>query len=381
MKLTLDTGNSVALALDPPEPLTFTPENWSEAQTVSVSVPDNTTIDANAFQRVNLVASGGGADGAGASVDFWVFDNDASTLEVTMSATPNPVDEGSSVTITATLSDVPTEDVVIPLTFTPGTAEPGDYGGLTTGSITILGTGNENSGTLEIATLEDDSEYEDETFTVAFGVLPSGVVAGDPFAVEITIEDNDVRTVTLSASPNPVDEGAAVTITATLSEVPIEDVVIPLTISPGTAEPSDYGGLTAGSITISGTANENSGTLDIATIEDDSEYDDETFTVAFGTLPAGVLAGDPSSVEITIEDNDVSTLEATLSASPNPVDEGSAVTITATLSAAPTEDVVIPLTFTPGTAEASDYGGLTTGSITILGTGTETTGTFGSCDD
>ena len=376
VRLTLDTGNSVALALDPLGPLTFTRDNWSEAQTVSVSVPENTTIDANAFQRINLIASGGGADGARASVDFWVFDNDASTVAVTLAASPNPVDEGATVTITATLSEVPTADVVIPLTISPVTAEPSDYGGLTTGSITILGAGNENSGTLDIATFEDDSEFDDETFTVALGTLPTGVVAGDPFAVEITIEDNDVRTVTLAASPNPVDEGAAVTVTATLSEVPTTDVVIPLTISPGTAEASDYGGLTAGSITISGTANENSGTLDIATFEDDGEYDDETFTVAVGTLPPGVQAGDPSSVEITIEDNDALTLEVTLSASPNPVEEGSAVTITATLSEVPTEDVVIPLTFTPGTAEISDYGGLTTGSITIPGTGTETTGTL-----
>ena len=246
--LALDTGNSVALALDPLGPLTFTPDTWSQAQTVSVSVPDNTTIEVNAFQRINLVASGGGADGASANVDFWVFDNDASTLEVTLAASPNPVDEGAAVTITATLSETPTEDVVIPLAFTPVTAEPSDYGGLTTGSITILGAGNENSGTLDIVTFEDDSEYDDETFTVALGVLPTGVVAGDPFLVEITIEDNDVRTVTLSASPNPVDEGAAVTITATLSEVPTTDVVIPLTISPGTAEPSDYGGLTAGTL-------------------------------------------------------------------------------------------------------------------------------------
>ncbi|MDE2828439.1 MAG: hypothetical protein OXL40_14250 [Bacteroidota bacterium] len=312
------------------------------------------------------------------SVEITIEDNDASTLEVTLSASPNPVDEGAAVTITATLSEDPTTDVVIPLTFSPGTAEASDYGGLTTGSITILGTGNENSGTLDIATFEDDSEYDDETFTVALGTLPPGVLAGDPSSVEITIEDNDAATleVALSASPNPVDEGAAVTITATLSEVPTTDVVIPLTFSPGTAEASDYGGLTTGSITILGTGNERSGTLDIATFEDDNEYDDETFTVAFGTLPTGVVAGDPSSVEITIEDNDASGLEVSLAASPNPVAEGSAVTITATLSEVPTTDVVIPLTFSPGTAEASDYGGLTTGSITILGTGNERSGTL-----
>ena len=50
--------------------------------------------------------------------------------------------------------------------------------------------------------------------------------------------DNDEpATVTLSASPNPVTEGSAVTITATLSQDPSEDVTIPLTIpAPGGSE-------------------------------------------------------------------------------------------------------------------------------------------------
>ena len=57
------------------------------------------------------------------------------TGTVTLSATPNPVDEGSSVTVTATLSPAPSSAVTIPLTLTANTAETGDYGTLS--SITI----------------------------------------------------------------------------------------------------------------------------------------------------------------------------------------------------------------------------------------------------
>ena len=56
-----------------------------------------------------------------------------------------------------------------------------------------------------------------------------------------------------------------------------------------------------------------------------------SFTVALGNLPSEVTAGSPSSVEVTITDDDSgptgTTPTVTLSASPNPVNEGSSVTI------------------------------------------------------
>ena len=86
VSLTLPGSNSVALMLSPLGPLTFTPDNWDAAQTVTVSVPDNTIIEARAPQRVDLAASGGGADGQHKSVHFWFYDNDAPELVVSQSA-------------------------------------------------------------------------------------------------------------------------------------------------------------------------------------------------------------------------------------------------------------------------------------------------------
>ena len=111
-------------------------------------------------------------------------------------------------------------------------------------------------------------------------------------------------TVMLSASPNPVAEGRPVTVTASLSEALSSSVTIPVTIStssPNTAEPEDVGTLTA--ITIASGAT--SGTETITT-EQDTDTDDETFTVLLDTanLPSEVTAGSPSSVEIRISDDD-----------------------------------------------------------------------------
>ena len=302
---------------------------------------------------------------------------------VSLSASPNPVDEGGPVTVTATLLEALTDDVTIPLMLTAGTAEPGDYSPLE--SIAIAG--GSITGTGEIATA-DDADHDDETFTVALDSLPSSVAAGTPSSVEVTIRDagpapparpgrpvvapgasmlevswtpvpgaesytvqwrsgsegySDTRQqtiatpsatlsgltngvdytvrvragyaggdsdwseeatgtpfqpeVSLSASPNPVDEGGPVTVSATLSQALADEVTIPLTLTAGTAEPDDYGPLESIAIAAGSTT----GTGEVTTA-DDADHDDETFTVALGSLPSSVAAGAPSSVEVTIRD-------------------------------------------------------------------------------
>ncbi len=103
---------------------------------------------------------------------------------VSLSATPDSVDEGSPVTVTATLSEALADDVAIPLTLTAGTAEPGDHGPLESIMIAAAST----TGTGEVTTA-DDADHDDETFTVALGSLPPSVEPGSPFSVEVTIRD------------------------------------------------------------------------------------------------------------------------------------------------------------------------------------------------
>ena len=311
----------------------------------------------------------------------WKFeDAGVSPPTVRLSAAPNPVTEGSSVTVTARLSEALTAEVTIPLTLTDGTAESGDYGPLA--GITI--PGGQTSGTGAITTAQD-ADTDDETFTVSLGGLPSLVTAGSPNSVTVSIRDDDRTTppptVSLSASPNPVDEGEEVTVTARLSAALSSAVTIPLTLTAITAEEGDYGPLA--SITIPG--GQTTGTGAIATAQD-ADSDDETFTVSLGGLPPLVAAGSPSSVQVTIRDNDDGgeggigpVHSVSLSASPNPVDEGGAVTVTARLSPALSSAVTIPLTLTAITAEEGDYGPLA--SITIAGGSTTGTGTITTAQD
>ena len=227
-----------------------------------------------------------------------IRDNDVPA--VTLSASPAQVLEGGSVTVTAQLSSALSSSVTIPLTLTAGTAEEDDFGSLAGIEIDAGST----SGTGTISTTAD-ADFDDETFTVALGSLPSSVRAGNPSSVEVTIGDtgppneppSEPPTVTLSASPTQVLEGGPVTVTAQLSSALSSSVTIPLTLTAGTAEEDDFGSLAG--IEIDEGSTSGRGTISTAA---DADFDDETFTVALGSLPSSVQAGSPSSVEITIWD-------------------------------------------------------------------------------
>ena len=309
--------------------------------------------------------------GSPSSVEITIRDDGPPPPTVSLSASPNPVSEGQPVTVSARLSRSLTSSVSIPVVLTTGTTEAGDIGTLT--NITI--SGGQTTGTGTIQTTRDADE-DDETFTVSLGSLPSSVTAGSPSSVLITIRDDGppLPTVSLSASPNPVNEGQLVTVSARLSTALTNNVSVPVTLTAGSAEPGDIGTLT--NITISGGQTTGTGTIQTTR---DADEDDETFTVSLGSLPSGVKAGSPSSVEITIRDDGSPPPTVSLSASPNPVNEGQPVTVSARLSAALTNNVSVPVVLTTGSAEPGDIGTLT--NITITGGQTTGTGTIQTTQD
>ena len=292
------------------------------------------------------------------------------TPTVSLRVNPERVDEGDAATVRVTISRAQDTELKIPLTVTLGTAEQEDF----TAPDTIVIRANRTSGERLIRT-NHDPDTDDDAFTLAFGTLPSGVDAGSPASATVTIVDDGVSPVrvSLAASPGTVDEGSDVTVTATLSGTLTTDVTIPLTLTAGSAEGGDYGSLA--SITIS--RGQRSGTGTITTAQD-ADAQDETFTVALGSLPHPVLPGSPNSVEITIDDDEVAVVPPTVSLSVDSdrVNEGSPVTVTVTLSATLANDVTIPMVVSLGSAEQGDVGSLA--SITVTrgertGTGTITT--------
>ena len=123
---------------------------------------------------------------------------------------------------------------------------------------------------------------------------------------QYTLSLNKDLTVRFGAAAYSATEGAAVTVTVTLSLDPERQVTIPLSkTNQGGASDDDYSGVPDNVVFESGET-EQSFTV---TATDDTDLDpDESEQLAFGTLPAGVTAGSPATATVSITDNDLSVM-------------------------------------------------------------------------
>ena len=111
-----------------------------------------------------------------------------------------------------------------------------------------------------------------------------------------------------------------------------------------------------------------SGTGTVRTVQD-ADTENETFTVALGALPPSVTAGSPTTVQVTITDNDEDVsipTTLTLRTAAAPAEGGRPVTVTARLNApAPSGGTTVTLSLGAGTATEGASGDFTLSSRTI----------------
>ncbi len=242
---------------------------------------------------------------------------------LTLSANRRATEGGRDVTISARL-DGPAPAGGTQVTLRVGaesTATRGVDYTLSRTEFTIAEGNRTGAATLRVIDDADDDDGE----TVYLFADSRNPELSSP-GLRIDIRDDDLPSVTLSASPNPVREGFPVTVTARVSTALSSDVTIPLTLTPGTADEGDYGSLSSIEIEAGAT----SGSDKISTTEDEDTYY-ETFTVALGGLPPSLQAGNPSSVEVTIWDTTPTNEDPTVTAYCDPcrVGPGGEVRLTA----------------------------------------------------
>ena len=112
----------------------------------------------------------------------------------------------------------------------------------------------------------------------------------------------------------------------------------------------------------------------------DTDDDDESMLLAFGTLPIGVSAGTTAETTVSITDNNNPQVTVSFGQAAYTVQEGGAQSVTVTLNAEPERPVTIPLTATDQReATYADYSVPT--SVTFDARDTEQTITFSATDD
>ena len=136
--------------------------------------------------------------------------------------------------------------------------------------------------------------------------------------------DLDVVTVSFQQSSYRVDEGEDVTVTVELDADPERELVIPLRLTEVDASNADYTGVPVSVTFPDGVTTQ---TFTVSAVDDIEVEDDESLSLAFGTLPAGVTAGGETTIEIgdndvAEEDEDEEDEEETGSAGEDPVRVG-----------------------------------------------------------
>ncbi|MYJ39874.1 MAG: tandem-95 repeat protein [Gemmatimonadetes bacterium] len=310
--------------------LTFNPSGsdlWSTAQTVTVSAGEDSDATNDA---ATLLHAASGGDYTGETANLAVTTTDDETAGIVLAPSPSlTVAEGESNTYTVRLAAQPSAAVTVAITGTSGTDLMLDET-----TLTFNPTGADLWSAAQTVTVSagEDEDTANDTATLLH-TASGGDYAGETASLSVTTTDDDTapsRTVSLSVAPNPVDEGGSATVTARLSGTLPNGVTIPLKLAAGTAEPGDFGALAGIAIAAGSTV----GTGTVATVKD-ADRDDETFTVALGDLPDGLVPGSPSSVEVTIRDgtpppNRPPTVTA--SCTPCVVGPGGSVGLTATAS-------------------------------------------------
>ena len=305
------------------------------------------------------------------------------------------VAEGSSVTVSVTLSEDPERTVTIPISKTnEGGASNSDYSGV---PATIAFDAGETSKTFSFAATSDTIDDDGESVKLSFGTLPTGVTEGTTTETTVSITDDDVPSVTVSfgSTAYSVDETddtsttetkeneAAVTVT--LSADPERTVTIGITttdqgeVNQSQASSADYSGVPANVVFNTG---ETSKSFTFAAKADTVDDDGESVKLSFNSLPAGVTEGTIKETVVSINDDDlpadvdVEFEQATYTAA-----EGSTVTVKVTLSEDPERSVTIPIVKTnQGGASSSDYSGVPN-NITFNAGDTEKSFTFSVASD
>ncbi|MDE0159476.1 MAG: hypothetical protein OXN24_05420, partial [Candidatus Dadabacteria bacterium] len=199
--VTLNTGNPYSAA----EPaVAFAGHNTNAVQTATLTLTatdDSTDEGASETLGIALgtptgLALGGGGATTSGTVSVEITDDDASAVNLTVSAAT--VAEGASVTVTATRDEANTSGAALSIPIrvkaADTTAAAADY--TLPASISIAD--NAATGTATLAATDDALDEPTETVTVELGTLPAGTEAGTNDEVAVTITDNDPTVVSLA---------------------------------------------------------------------------------------------------------------------------------------------------------------------------------------
>ena len=391
--INLSAGASAPVTLDRTS-LTFAPDDWNTAQTVTVTAVDDAYDNAGDERAASIAHTvvAGTSDYGSVTVDpvsVTVNDDDTAPSAITLTVDADTGTQGTqtsvaedggakTVRVTATLSGSSrfpaAKTVVLAVGKATDSAKEGtDYTEVGAVSITIQANSASGSATFTLTPADDKIDDDAESLTIEGTVTGESGVTVSP--ASITIDDNDGAPtgIALSANPSTVAENAAtaatITVTATVTGGTAYDTDTDVAITVGDADDTaksgtDYAAVTGFTIRIPAGQTSAEGSFSLNPTNDALDEANETLSVkgASGTLKV-------TKATVTITDDDAL---PSLSIDSPSVDEGDAgdtatLTFTVTLGAASGRQVTVGYADagTGSATSAVDYAAVSAGTLTF----------------
>ena len=323
----------------------------TEGTTTFALTPTDDAVDEDDAETLSVTGTTAASGLEVVPTAVTIADDDA--RGVTVSAATLTVPEEGRNTYTVVLRSAPTADVTVTPSLSPGSSPE-----VSVSPVTLTFTpGNWNTAQTVTVEADQDDDAEDDEATVEHEVSggdygSNGVTAAD---VAVTVDDDETASakLTLSVDPPSVAEDAGeteVTVTGRLDGAPrtsATEVAVSVGASDDTAtEGTDYATVGELTLTIEAGATEGTTTFALTPTDDAVDEDDaETLSVT-GTTAASGLEVVPTAV--TIADDDARGV--TVSAATLTVPEEGRNTYTVVLRSAPTADVTVTPSLSPGSS-------------------------------
>ena len=294
--------------------LTFTDQDWSDPQTVTVEAETDMDDVQNADITLTHTARGGGYNGESEELTVTIIDTSRVSDGVVLSVDPARVSEsrgssGETVTVTGQLNGATrTTATEVTVSVMPGTganaAQTDDFTAVTPFTLTISANQPSGTATFRLSPVNDTLDEDDEILSVSGTTTATGLTSVESAELVIVDDDGAPSGIELSVSPGTLREDAGeqdIQVTARLvgGGSLITNTSVTLSVEDGTAiRGTDYTATQPGLLTIEAGNPDGTATFTI-TVEDDTDDESAETVRVTGTSS---LTVHPAT--LTIVDND-----------------------------------------------------------------------------
>ena len=307
-------------------------------QTLAIVIENDDTDEADGEIVLTLTATPGAYRITGAaSVRVTVTDNDLP--EVSVTAGP-AITEGGTAMYTVRLADAAVTGLTVPLTVDVGTYQAVDA--LPTSVVFAVG---ETEQTLAIVIVNDDTDEADGEIVLTLTATPGAYRITGAASVRVTVTDNDLPEVSVTAGP-AITEGGTAMYTVRLADAAVETLTVPLTVDIGT-----YQAVAPLPTSVVFAIGETEQTLAIELVNDDTDEADGEIVLTLTATPGTYRITGAASARVAVTDNDLP--QVSVEAGPA-ITEGGTAMYTVRLADAAVTGLMVPLTVDTGTYQAVD---------------------------